>query len=79
MATIKLNTQAYDNARIVEQTGTNAWQGKVVWSWSKSLWITMMTLVGVVGALFTLSLENSLVFLISTAITLNGDHRLTPP
>ncbi len=76
MVAIELNTQAYDNARIVEQTGTNAWQGKVVWSWSKSLWITMMTLVGVVGALFTLSLENSLVFLISTAITLNLGHSL---
>jgi stearoyl-CoA desaturase (delta-9 desaturase) len=70
------NAQAYDNPRIVELTDTNAWQGKVVWSWSKSLWVTAMTLTGVVGGYYTFSLENSLVFLITTAITLCLGHSL---
>lgn len=76
MSVIESNTQVYDNARIVEQAHTNAWQGNVVWAWKKSLWITAMTFVGVVGAYFTFSLENILVFLISTAITLNLGHSL---
>lgn len=68
--------QAYDNPRICEHENTNAWQGKVVWSWSKSLWISSMTLIGLIGGYVTLSLENSLVFLISTAVTLNLGHSL---
>lgn len=76
MDNIKSNAQVYDNPRIMEQADTNAWQGQVVWSWSKSLWITTMTLVGVVGAYLTFSLENILVFSISTAITLNLGHSL---
>jgi len=76
MTSNEKKTQAYDNERIVEQTGTNAWQAKVVWSWSKSLWISSMTLIGVVGAIYTFSVENTLVFLISTAVTLSLGHSL---
>lgn len=76
MSTFESNAQVYDNARIVEQADTNAWQGNVVWSWRKSLWITTMTLIGVVGAYFTFSLENILVLLISAAVTLNLGHSL---
>jgi len=76
MKATNINTKVYDNPRIVSVPGTNAWQGKVTWSLSKSLWITVMMFVGVIGALFTFSIENMWVFLITTAITLCLGHSL---
>lgn len=76
MRFIETNTTMYDNPRIVEQLNTNAWQADIMWSWKKSLWISSMILVGTVGAFLTLSVENLLVFLLSTAITLNLGHSL---
>jgi stearoyl-CoA desaturase (delta-9 desaturase) len=76
MSTTELSKQAYDNPRIVSQLGCNAWEGKVTWSMSKSLWITLMASVGIIGAIETFSYENLLVFLVASAITLCLGHSL---
>ncbi len=66
----------YDNPRIIAYPKTNAWQGHVRWSPVKSLWITGMTLVGVVGSIWSFSLVNLLVFLFTSGLTLCLGHSL---
>lgn len=61
---------------IYENSETNAFEGKVIWSPLKSIWVMMMYLFGIYGVLFLLSIENFLVFLISSAITLCLGHSL---
>jgi fatty-acid desaturase len=76
MHTTELFEQTYDNPRIVEMAGVDPWKGKVVWSASKSLWITAMTSAGILGAIITASVDNLLVFLVTSAITLCLGHSL---
>lgn len=71
-----LMNKTYDNPRIVAVADTNAWQGRVKWNAGKSLWISAMTSIGVLGALVTLNLENFVIFLFSSAITLCLGHSL---
>lgn len=71
-----IETADYDNPRIVNSGDSNAWQGNVMWSPVKSLWITTMTLTGVIGAYFTFSLSAMLIFLITTATTICLGHSL---
>lgn len=66
----------YDNPRMIALDATNALQAKPVWSPSKSMWITGMSLVGIIGAVFTVSLDAILVFIISTSVTLCLGHSL---
>ncbi len=66
----------YDNPRVISRTGTNAYQGQVKWIWKKSLWVTLMTGVGVYGVVTTSSIENLMVFLITSIITLCLGHSL---
>lgn len=61
---------------IYENSETNAFEAKVIWSPSKSIGVMMMYLFGVYGVLFLSSIENFLVFLISSAITLCLGHSL---
>ncbi|KQW96073.1 fatty acid desaturase [Acinetobacter sp. Root1280] len=61
---------------IYENSETNAFEAKVIWSPSKSIWVMMMYLFGIYGVLFLSSIENFLVFLISSAITLCLGHSL---
>lgn len=76
MNAAEFKPKVYDNPRIVSLADTNAWYGKVVWSLRKSVWITVMTLVGIIGGLYTFSVENLCVFLVTTAITLCLGHSL---
>ena len=55
---------------------TNCVDGKVIWSPVKSIWITVMYLLGIYAIFFTFSLVNFLVFLITTGITLCLGHSL---
>lgn len=55
---------------------TNALDGRVVWSPAKSMWITAMYLVAIVGGWLTASMEALGVFLVTTAITLCLGHSL---
>lgn len=61
---------------IYENSETNAFEAKVIWSPLKSIWVMMMYLFGIYGVLFLSSIENFLVFLISSAITLCLGHSL---
>ena len=76
MNTAEPTAPSYDNPRMVIVPGCNAWQGRVTWSPLKSAWITLMTGAGAIGAVYTLSVANLLVFLVSTAITLCLGHSL---
>ena len=60
----------------VEPGITSALEGRVVWAPVKSLWITTMYLVAIIGGYYTASLETFLVFLITTATTLCLGHSL---
>jgi stearoyl-CoA desaturase (delta-9 desaturase) len=55
---------------------TNAYEGSVVWAPAKSLWVTGMYSVALVGGYLTASIENFLVFLVTTATTLCLGHSL---
>lgn len=55
---------------------TNAVQGTVHWSPSKSLWLCAHYLVALVGGAFTLGFDTLLVFLVTTAATLCLGHSL---
>ncbi|WP_210418653.1 acyl-CoA desaturase [Aliikangiella coralliicola] len=68
--------QKYVNERIVESNGCNAYDGKVVWSPVKSLWITSMYFIAIVGGILTFSISAFLIFLASTAVTLCLGHSL---
>lgn len=72
----QINTQNYDNPRMVSVAGCNAWEGRVRWSGSKSIWLSLMTATGVMGIATTSSFENVAVFLVTTAITLCLGHSL---
>lgn len=61
---------------IYENSETNAFEGKVIWSPIKSIWVIVMYLIGIYGVLFLSSIENFLVFLASSAITLCLGHSL---
>lgn len=67
--------------RMIAQTGSDPVNGKAVWAASKSLWISGMTVVALVGAPVTFSLEALAVFVALTALTIClghsvGMHRL---
>lgn len=55
---------------------SNAAVGKVVWSPVKSLWVSTMYLIAIIGGYLTVSLENFLVFLVASAMTLCLGHSL---
>ena len=61
---------------IYENSETNAFEGEVIWSPLKSIWVMVMYLFGIYGVLFLSSIGNFLVFLISSAITLCLGHSL---
>lgn len=67
--------------RMIAQTGSDPVNGKAVWAARKSLWISGMTVVALVGAPVTFSLEALAVFVALTALTIClghsvGMHRL---
>ncbi|HEV7323040.1 MAG TPA: acyl-CoA desaturase [Ensifer sp.] len=67
--------------RMIAGPGSDPVRGKVVWIPGKSLWITGMTLVAIIGAPLTFSLDAFVVFIILTALTIClghsvGMHRL---
>ena len=66
----------YENDRIDDKSFCNAYEGKVVWSPVKSIWITTMYLVAIVGGYMTISWKVFVVSLISTIVTLCLGHSL---
>ena len=72
----KIERHVYHNPRIVDVPGSNAYQGQVSWSVTRSLWLSGMALIGIIGGMFTLSYGNAIVFITTTAITLCLGHSL---
>lgn len=52
----------------------NADTGTVKWAPIKSIWLTVMTLIGVVGSAMTFSWETFAIFIIITAVTICAGH-----
>lgn len=55
---------------------TDALEGEIHWAPAKSIWSASMYLVAIVGVVFTASIENFLVFLLTSAATLCLGHSL---
>lgn len=64
----------YENARIVESDGVNALAGGVVWSPTKSVWITSMYVGAILAATVFFSWSGVLIFLGLSALTLCAGH-----
>ncbi len=63
--------------RIIATPGNdNAFNGTVSWSPLKSLWVSTMYLVAIIGGFYTFSWEVLLLFLSTCAFTLLGGHSL---
>lgn len=62
--------------RMVVGTGTNAWQGEVRWNALKFAWVFGMTIGGLYALVTSVSVQNTLVFSISTSVTLCLGHSL---
>ncbi len=60
--------------RIVGFRGADAASGAVTWASAKSLWMTFMTMVALIGAPLTFSWGALAVFLVLTAVTLCAGH-----
>lgn len=62
--------------RINDKNGANPLDGEVKWSPKKSIWITSMYVLSIVGGYLTFSVSAFAVFVIFTAITLCLGHSL---
>lgn len=69
------NNPKYQNHRINELGGSPV-EGEVVWSFDKVTWLGPIFIITFIGCMLTISLENLLVFLITTALTLCLGHSL---
>lgn len=68
--------ETYQNERVIEPAGCSATQGKVTWSVDKITWLGLIFLTAIIGSALTYSLENLIVFLVTTAVTLCLGHSL---
>ena len=60
--------------RIIAINNEDPARGHVIWKQAKSVWIGTMTIVAIIGAPLTFSLEALLVFLVLTGATLCAGH-----
>lgn len=60
--------------RVKCDNGGNPVSGNVVWAPAKSIWLTSMTLIALVGAPLTFSFDALAIFLVLSAVTVCGGH-----
>lgn len=65
-----------DTPRMIETNSTDANNGSVVWSPTKSIWYTCHALLAVIGGYLTFSWDALLIFVLFTGITLCFGHSL---
>lgn len=65
-----------NHPRYTAAHGQNAIDGSVSWSPAKSIWISSMAIGALAGGYMTVSIENTLVFLLTTAFVLCFGHSL---
>jgi stearoyl-CoA desaturase (delta-9 desaturase) len=76
MKPIDTELQNYNYPRMVNTNKSNAYQGHIAWSPIRSLWVTTMTLIAIIGGYFTVSIETISVFLVTTGVTICFGHSL---
>jgi len=74
--TSKARSIENDYPRFLNTPQSNAYQAKVVYKPVKSIWISSMMLIGIIGGFYTASIETLMVFLITTSITICFGHSL---
>lgn len=68
--------QTYQNKRVIEDQKCCANEGTVSWSIDKITWLVPIFLIAIIGGAVTFSIDNFLVFLFTTAVTLCLGHSL---
>ncbi|MGX5201890.1 acyl-CoA desaturase [Aliikangiella sp. IMCC44632] len=66
----------YENPRIKESDQASAKDGEVYWSINKSLWLSSMGVITMIGAPLTFSIDAALLFILFTGFTLCFGHSL---
>ncbi|MGX5173992.1 acyl-CoA desaturase [Aliikangiella sp. IMCC44653] len=66
----------YENPRIKESDQASAKDGEVYWSINKSLWLSSMGVITMIGAPLTFSVDAVLLFILFTGFTLCFGHSL---
>lgn len=72
----KLNNASCSPARVQASASSNASEGTVTVSTTKLLWVGSMFAIAVIGGALSLSLENVLVFVLTTGVSLCLGHSL---
>jgi fatty-acid desaturase len=60
--------------RMISTHETNAVEGKVLWQPDKSIWVSSLTLIALIGAPLTFSMDALVLFIITSAITICAGH-----
>lgn len=60
--------------RMISRTESDAIDGKVVWVWTKSLWVGTLTLIALIFAPLTFTWGALALFVVTTAITICAGH-----
>jgi len=68
------NSKMVSTERVMATNKASPVRGQVYWNWSKSLWITAMTLIALIGGAYTISWDAILVFVVLSAVTICGGH-----
>src|SRR5215207_1740763 len=66
----------FRSPRMVDADDTSAVEGVVRWKPVKSLWISAMTLVGVIGAPLTFTWDAAALFIVTSGVTVCLGHSL---
>jgi fatty-acid desaturase len=75
-AALARSDSMFRSPRMYEADDTDATQGQVRWKPAKSVWITAMTAVALIGGPLTFNPGAFALFLVTTAITICGGHSL---
>src|SRR6185436_3079760 len=73
---LQRSESTFRSPRMFDGEDTNAVDGVVRWKPGKPLWISAMTLVGVLGAPFTFTWDAAALFIVTSAVTVCLGHSL---
>lgn len=75
-AALARSDSMFRSPRMYEDACTDAMSGRVLWKPQKSLWISAMTVVAIIGGPLTFTWQAFTLFVVTTAITICGGHSL---
>src|SRR5262245_57813902 len=73
---LQRSESTFRSPRMVDADDTSAIEGVVCWKPVKSIWISAMTLVGVIGAPLTATWDAAALFIATSAVTVCLGHSL---